>query len=131
VSLTLASVDPADLPRFRPELVAILERCPKGYTLDWILERIDAGALHPLVIVDADRHVGLVLVSIDDSGPRRCLYLFGVGAASRPRSVLVELGPSLRDLARHLGCAVIQGVSSRRGWARHARPIGTIYELEV
>lgn len=135
MTLSLAEVPPHRLPDFRSELDAILARCPRGYTLDWILERIDAHALHPLAIVEDDLAAGLVLVSVDASGPRRALYLVGIagalGGRRGSRALLGRLAGPLGDLARHLGCAVIQGVSSRRGWLRHARPVGTIYEMEV
>lgn len=139
MSLTLTKIPPSRLPDFRPELDAILARCPRGYTLDWILRKIDEDALHPLAVADGDRAAGLVLVSVDESGPRRALVLFGIAArrlggapgCGRPGALLDGLRDALGVLARHLGCAVIQGVSSRRGWARRAKPVATIYEVEV
>lgn len=132
MSVRLEWLPPDQLPSRRRQLEEILLRSPQAYTLDWIYRRANNENLCAATIFLDDDDIGLALVAVDESQPRRTLYLFGISARGEG-SWMRDFSLALRAFAKNLGCEVIQGVAGpkRKGWRRYARPVATIYEVEV
>lgn len=121
-----------ELKEREAQVAAILARSTGGYTLDWVYRRIHARELFAVAAIDGEQDVGIALLAIDRLQPRSTLFLLGI-AGMGSRRWLREFRPILARLARGLGCEVIQGVAGpgRAGWRRYAKPVATIYEMEV
>lgn len=147
--LTLRWLSPPELPAREGRLLEILGRAPGAYTLDWIYRRVFAHELDAFAVDSEESEIGLVLLAADREQARPTLYLFGVSlgrgvpqGGTRPSAAcrqareihhVRDLKIPLRSFAQALGCEVIQGIAgpSRRGWRRYAKPVATIYEMEV
>jgi hypothetical protein len=116
------------------DMLAILRYAP-DYDTPWVTGAVKEGRLvayrieSAAGVVGPEETGGTVILGLDRSGPGALMIVFGL--AVHGRRWHGDLLALLRHLASRLGCSAIRGVSPRAGWARWARPVGTIWEINL
>ena len=114
---------PEPYTRFRDELASALD--PRFYTIEWLDQQIETGAL---CSIGNDK---AVIIFGFEQYPTGWLELQGTAAAGDLATIKDELIPAAEAIGRSIGCGTAE-IESREGWARALKVNGyDIFQVKI